>query len=93
MVDFRYDSKFKFQSTLPLRGATRCVHDTNLNRYVFQSTLPLRGATLTRWGLRYWFAFQSTLPLRGATRPWSRRRSNGQISIHAPLAGSDDHSA
>mgnify|MGYP000065197519 CR=1 FL=1 len=33
--------------------------------------------------------FQSTLPLRGATSAPARRRRGSEISIHAPLAGSD----
>ncbi len=35
----------KFQSTLPLRGATRCKLCTDPTTTRFQSTLPLRGAT------------------------------------------------
>ena len=55
-----------FQSTLPLRGATRAFslpHD----QVIFQSTLPLRGATLSEAQLSRLYKFQSTLPLRGAT--------------------------
>ena len=59
----------KFQSTLPLRGATDMFVGLDGFFALFQSTLPLRGAT----GLGGAFAspeqFQSTLPLRGATRP------------------------
>ena len=57
---------------------------------LFQSTLPLRGATprpiITPTSSR----FQSTLPLRGATKPSRRGLYEEGISIHAPLAGSDD---
>ena len=59
--------QLKFQSTLPLRGATR-VNKVNHNATVFQSTLPLRGATSTPDIVRIAYPFQSTLPLRGATR-------------------------
>ena len=56
---------------------------------VFQSTLPLRGATsmLPLWGGIV--VFQSTLPLRGATAIDIHRVAFIEISIHAPLAGSD----
>ena len=56
-----------FQSTLPMRGATkaRCLFAVSR---LFQSTLPMRGATarcktLSSKPQR----FQSTLPMRGAT--------------------------
>ena len=60
------DARTKFQSTLPLRGATHHTithpsHDT------FQSTLPLRGATGQSVQKSSSTIFQSTLPLRGAT--------------------------
>ena len=79
----------KFQSTLPLRGATGKSSKPLMDTNVFQSTLPLRGATvdLDRQGKA--LVFQSTLPLRGAT---GRETADGEthyISIHTPLAGSD----
>ena len=55
-----------FQSTLPLRGATKQRLRTIWNRQ-FQSTLPLRGATQRDGGWGHPPLFQSTLPLRGAT--------------------------
>ena len=43
------------------------------------------------WSALYSFnVFQSTFPLRGATRVAGGRGDAGVISIHAPLAGSDD---
>ena len=145
-----------FQSTLPLRGATRVLFSDCRDHIQFQSTLPLRGATdhpapltpefwisihapltgsdvflppffppfdyfnprspygerparfswLTSllyfnprspYGERHGAAcflahvdlFQSTLPLRGATIPDVRRGPGFEISIHAPLTGSD----
>ena len=100
-----------FQSTLPLRGATWicCWVDhpamisihaplTGSDCYwifcgtpsaIFQSTLPLRGAT----GKARFFSrvdiFQSTLPLRGATANKILDLTPIEISIHAPLTGSD----
>ena len=55
----------------------------------FQSTLPLRGATPCTSGSQPVRVFQSTLPLRGATRATGCPPLQHQISIHAPLAGSD----
>ena len=55
-----------FQSTLPLRGATRGDRAA-WRKYAFQSTLPLRGATSSLSPTVTSYAFQSTLPLRGAT--------------------------
>ena len=58
----------RFQSTLPLRGATIKITATLSDGRLFQSTLPLRGATSKS---SFWDGgsplFQSTLPLRGAT--------------------------
>ena len=56
-----------FQSTLPVRGATRNAQD-DVKRSVFQSTLPVRGATMRLSDPRTASIFQSTLPVRGATR-------------------------
>ena len=57
---------------------------------IFQSTLPL-------WGATFRFSssstscsiFQSTLPLWGATRGFAPLKPHCDISIHAPLVGSD----
>ena len=123
----------RFQSTLPLRGATNfqldfcafsaiSIHapltgsDTGLP-VLFCAGLISIHAPLT--GSDRWFAptassrvhfnprspygerqshraiknssqgFQSTLPLRGATRNVKILRKGNQISIHAPLTGSD----
>ena len=79
-----------FQSTHPLRGAT------SLSEYaptpsIFQSTHPLRGATFSIVGAEHRKQFQSTHPLRGATGRRPRGHLDGNISIHAPLAGCDAH--
>ena len=66
-----------FQSTHPLRGATRRRSPSPTMRR-FQSTHPLRGATcnpVSRWRARR--TFQSTHPLRGATLP----HSTGSVSV------------
>ena len=78
----------KFQSTLPVRGAT--LLPLPVVRYLeFQSTLPSRRATNVIWCRKGAHEFQSTLPSRGATRNPGAFRILTTISIHAPLAGSD----
>ena len=78
-----------FQSTLPLRGATRVEHGFEFYDAI-SIHAPLAGSdAVAVTGSRVWAIFQSTLPLRGAT---GRHRHHGgvhSISIHAPLAGSD----
>ena len=81
-----------FQSTHPLRGATLFPASCR-SSMPFQSTHPLRGATASFRAARTLFTFQSTHPLRGATRLFPRRQDALHISIHAPLAGCDDHAA
>ena len=56
----------EFQSTLPVRGATRRAALALLAKE-FQSTLPVRGATLASLCDPTYDRFQSTLPVRGAT--------------------------
>ena len=56
-----------FQSTRPLRGATRSGSGIFLIRELFQSTRPLRGATKQSRNASLRVEFQSTRPLRGAT--------------------------
>ena len=55
-----------FQSTHPLRGATR-TYWIRITNKTFQSTHPLRGATAIHFLRLYAVKFQSTHPLRGAT--------------------------
>ena len=57
--------------------------------YVFQSALPLRGATARRQKAHRDNVFQSALPLRGATYSQAMNQTALNISIRAPLAGSD----
>ena len=83
-----------FQSTLPLRGATR-VGRTWPCSPRFQSTLPLRGATpyQARSGYRGSYFNPRSIsihaPLAGSDRLRTMIQRGLQISIHAPLAGSD----
>ena len=80
----------RFQSTLPSQGAT--IGKQKLQKALqFQSTLPSQGATI---GDKYGVSdgiFQSTLPSQGATSAISPFSIVYQISIHAPLTGSDGH--
>ena len=73
----------------PLTGSDFCETGARWLVAEFQSTLPLRGAT----GQRHKFSnpekFQSTLPLRGATAGMPLKLWHYNISIHAPLTGSD----
>ena len=57
---------------------------------IFQSTLPSQGATSRGFGV-IWCEqrFQSTLPSQGATLQSIHNIFRLQISIHAPLTGSD----
>ena len=67
-------SIIEFQSTRPLRGATR-PGSRDCRAEGFQSTRPLRGATASAWPTRPQPRFQSTRPLRGATRPQRPRKA------------------
>ena len=78
-----------FQSTHPLRGATRDVLQLRI-AILFQSTHPLRGATL------YFPIDQPCFSYFNPRTPCGVRHDAGQhqvyddqISIHAPLAGCD----
>ena len=78
----------RFQSTLPVQGATTQIFPIFLaNR--FQSTLPVRGATMAASPANETDGFQSTLPVRGATPQRGNHVQNAAISIHAPRTGSD----
>ena len=78
----------EFQSTHPLRGATRSGGDSSVSA-LFQSTHPLRGATEFNPTDSEVVEFQSTHPLRGATEAYITAYGRQTISIHAPLAGCD----
>ena len=56
-----------FQSTRPMRGATKKHYLSMLSR-LFQSTRPMRGATHTGKMVYKVNRFQSTRPMRGATK-------------------------
>ena len=79
----------QFQSTLPLRGATRLQKQSGMTIKISIHT-PLAGSD--RRTLPFGVGgskFQSTLPLRGATHVEGACEDVHVISIHTPLAGSD----
>ena len=79
-----------FQSTPPMRGATKAGFKMPETTEEFQSTPPMRGATQSMMlYFRSRIVFQSTPPMRGATKELLILAQDGNISIHAPHAGSD----
>ena len=87
-AEWRTPMIYKFQSTLPARGATE-MKLPNSSADLFQSTLPARGATRKRGSSAAASTFQSTLPARGATTGRRTIQPGERISIHAPRTGSD----
>ena len=83
------DSHFVFQSTRPMRGATRSGRGGSRRKETFQSTRPMRGATPRSCSPIRPVSFQSTRPMRGATVGVNAVADVSGISIHAPHAGRD----
>ena len=80
----------KFQSTHPLRGATRACVFRQLRREHFNPRTPCGVRHFAAGGMFDDVPFQSTHPLRGATCLKNPVATNAcAISIHAPLAGCD----
>ena len=78
-----------FQSTLPVRGATRCGATIRGGGAYFNPRSPCgerRGGSVAHINS---CRFQSTLPVRGATIAKALPSVMTPISIHAPRAGSD----
>ena len=82
-----------FQSTHPLRGATACSAGYRKKKRYFNPRTPCGVRRATARVTETDAAFQSTHPLRGATRLAGHSFKCCPISIHAPLAGCDLHSA
>ena len=78
-----------FQSTLPMKGATKI----KLWRYKTWNDFNPRSQWRERLhcilGIFWCFPFQSTLPMKGATKLIGGNRMKKIISIHAPNEGSD----
>ena len=78
----------KFQSTLPMQGATPSALSDYLTEQ-FQSTLPMQGATRLSWVFATIFSISIHAPYAGSDLAAIRPSLIKQISIHAPYAGSD----
>ena len=76
-----------FQSTHPLRGATKSTFHGAHIAAVFQSTHPLRGATRSCAFSPIPLVFQSTHPLRGATILTNVRQITAIFQSTHPLRG------
>ena len=81
---------YRFQSTLPVRGATRPLRFCAASNLHFNPRSPCGERRATRRKISCCMKFQSTLPVRGATINNHILPYIGDISIHAPRAGSDE---
>ena len=80
----------KFQSTLPVRGATSIASACLLAMTLFQSTLPVRGATLSAIRPEREANISIHAPREGSDLCFPSSPSTFKIiSIHAPREGSD----
>ena len=80
----------RFQSTLPVRGATAQVVRIINDYRRFQSTLPVRGATQPNIYAREQSDISIHAPREGSDKSHGTPPSGQAISIHAPREGSDD---
>ena len=81
---------YLFQSTLPLRGATLSFLHSKKALIYFNPRSPCGERPFAGEQAKGRTLFQSTLPLRGATTEDCIDIEMQLISIHAPLAGSDN---
>ena len=82
--------QIRFQSTLPVRGATPVSLFIFSFRLKFQSTLPVRGATSAYSpGVSMVFNFNPRSPCGERLLLCNALKRPNTISIHAPRAGSD----
>ena len=79
----------EFQSTHPLRGATREISLLRAVLAHFNPRTPCGVRLCPIWTQERSAIFQSTHPLRGATSRPASPPGGWYISIHAPLAGCD----
>ena len=86
-------SRWWFQSTLPMRGATTSLQNC-LMFQKFQSTLPMRGATKAKSEIFPHLAVSIHAPHAGSDETFGGWISTEDgVSIHAPHAGSDSDEA
>ena len=79
----------EFQSTLPSQGATITELGYMDSLQNFNPRSPHRERLLIHWVMCLVRLFQSTLSSQGATQSGIRSVQIKEISIHAPLTGSD----
>ena len=79
----------KFQSTLPVWGATRAAATSPFQRKNFNPRSPCGERPHPEEATCNFLKFQSTLPVWGATPLDLPTHDQAQISIHAPRVGSD----
>ena len=79
---------FSFQSTRPMRGATRMMM-AERGVFSFQSTRPMRGATLHAATLAHFGRISIHAPHAGRDADDDGGKRRVLISIHAPHAGRD----
>ena len=79
----------RFQSTPPVRGATRVEPERQTGIADFNPRPPCGGRRTNSALCCSMFEFQSTPPVRGATRSRRGVQPPEDISIHAPRAGGD----
>ena len=78
----------RFQSMLPVRGATWASWRMTASRFSFQSMLPVRGATCTSVSFSMMvYLFQSMLPVRGATPFCRTAASMAKFQSMLPVRG------
>ena len=80
---------WRFQSTLPVWGATRIIRHYILPGVYFNPRSPCGERLIALPVLGCVEQFQSTLPVWGATQCGQHQRDTTGISIHAPRVGSD----
>ena len=79
----------RFQSTLPMRGATARDQLAEHNLRQFQSTLPMRGATTKVYTFPACMTISIHTPHAGSDLGIRFGHPRWSISIHTPHAGSD----
>ena len=79
----------RFQSTLPMKGATAAPAGRTIRFWNFNPRSQWRERLITVRGATSPQQFQSTLPMKGATQASRSQGGVKNISIHAPNEGSD----
>ena len=85
-----FDTTTLFQSTLPVRGATREVIDLIARKVDFNPRSPCGERHLTYCNVFFPSTFQSTLPVRGATQMTDSAGASLQFQSTLPVRGATD---